>query len=80
MGMDSDLDVAVKLAVEEAVRFLAREAQLTVAEAYALASLAVDFRIGEAVNSVKMAYGAIPKAVLPSLASPRPVITGRGSG
>jgi acetamidase/formamidase len=31
------------------------------AEAYALCSLTVDFRIGEAVNNVLMIYGVIPK-------------------
>ena len=36
-------------------------AGLTDAEAYALCSLAVDFRIGEAVNTVQMVYGMIPK-------------------
>ncbi|HYC47522.1 MAG TPA: acetamidase/formamidase family protein [Burkholderiales bacterium] len=63
MGMDADLDVAVRLAVDEAVRFLTREARVSTADAYALSSLAVDFRVGEAVNNVKMAYGAIPKRI-----------------
>jgi acetamidase/formamidase len=36
-------------------------AGLSAAEAYALCSLAVDFRIGEAVNNVLMVYGVIPK-------------------
>jgi acetamidase/formamidase len=61
MGMDEDLDVALEEAVREAVGFLQRKANLTPAQAYALASFNVDFRIGEAVNSVKMVYGAIPK-------------------
>ena len=61
MGMDADLDLALKEAVREAVEFLQRKAHLTPAEAYALASLNVDFRIGEAVNLVKMVYGVIPK-------------------
>jgi acetamidase/formamidase len=61
MGMDGDLDVALRNAVHEAVDFLQRHAGLTAAEAYALCTLDVDFRIGEAVNVVKMAYGVIPK-------------------
>jgi acetamidase/formamidase len=61
MGMDVDLDLALKEAVREAVEFLERRAHVTSAEAYALASFNVDFRIGEAVNLVKMVYGAIPK-------------------
>jgi acetamidase/formamidase len=61
MGMDTDLDVALKNAVQEAVDFLQRHAGLSAAEAYALCTLSVDFRVGEAVNLVKMVYGVIPK-------------------
>jgi acetamidase/formamidase len=61
MGMDPDLDLALKEAVRESVEFLQRKACLTAAQAYALSSFNVDFRIGEAVNIVKMVYGAIPK-------------------
>jgi acetamidase/formamidase len=63
--MDPDLDVALKIAVGEAVAFLQKRAALTSADAYALCSLAVDFRVGEAVNHVKMVYGMIPKRLLP---------------
>ena len=66
MGMDENLDLALKEAVREAVEFLQREAQVTPAQAYALASFNVDFRIGEAVNHMKMVYGVIPKALLAS--------------
>ena len=61
MGMDEDLDLALKEAVREAVEFMQHKARITPAEAYALATFSVDFRIGEAVNLVKMVYGAIPK-------------------
>ena len=61
MGMAGTLDEALKNAIGEAVRFLEGRAGLSPAEAYALCSLAVDFRIGEAVNNVLMVYGAIPK-------------------
>ena len=64
MGMDTDLDEAARLAIREGVEFLASRAGVSTAEAYALTSLAVDFRIGEAVNHVKMVYGAIPKRIL----------------
>jgi acetamidase/formamidase len=60
MGMDTDLDQALKQAIREAARFLQGRG-LSAAEAYALCSLAVDFRIGEAVNNVQMVYGVIPK-------------------
>lgn len=61
MGMDADLDTALKHAVQETVDFLQDHAGLSAADAYALASLSVDFRVGEAVNNTKMVYGMIPK-------------------
>jgi acetamidase/formamidase len=61
MGMGPTLDEALKNAIREAVDFLKGRAGLSTAEAYALCSLAVDFRIGEAVNNVLMVYGVIPK-------------------
>ncbi|HEX6006365.1 MAG TPA: acetamidase/formamidase family protein [Burkholderiales bacterium] len=63
MGMDADLGKALHYAIRETVLFLERRAKLERAEAYALCSLAVDFRIGEAVNNVLMVYGAIPKNI-----------------
>jgi len=60
MGMGANLDDALKNAIRETVRFLQGKG-LSAAEAYALCSLAVDFRIGEAVNDVLMVYGVIPK-------------------
>ena len=60
MGMGANLDDALKNAIREAVSFLQAKG-LSAAEAYALCSLAVDFRIGEAVNNVLMVYGVIPK-------------------
>ena len=60
MGMDTNLDQALKQAIREAAGFLQGRG-LSAAEAYALCSLAVDFRIGEAVNNVQMVYGVIPK-------------------
>jgi acetamidase/formamidase len=63
-AMSTDLNEATRLAIEEAVAFLERHAGLSTAKAYALASLAVDFRIAEAVNHVKVVYGVIPKRLL----------------
>jgi acetamidase/formamidase len=60
MGMGAGLDEALNEAVRETVGFL-RLRGLSDAEGYALCSLAVDFRIGEAVNNVKMVYGVLPK-------------------
>jgi acetamidase/formamidase len=62
-GMDESLDRALPAAIEETVRFLGREKGLGAADAYALASIAVDFEIAEAVNHVKVVHGLIPKAI-----------------
>lgn len=67
MGMGANLDDALKNAIRETVSFLQRKG-LSAAEAYALCSLAVDFRIGEAVNNVLMVYGVIPKRLFKHVA------------
>ena len=64
MGMATDLDTALRNGVTETARFLRERAGLGDAEAYALCSLAVDFRIGEAVNGVVMVYGMIAKKLI----------------
>jgi acetamidase/formamidase len=43
------------------VELLQEKAGLTAAEAYAVASMGVDFRVAEAVDSVQLIYGTIPK-------------------
>ena len=63
MGMDVDLDAALKNAAEETIAFLQREKGLSPADAYALASIAVNYVIAEAVDHVQMVYGAIPKKI-----------------
>jgi acetamidase/formamidase len=50
--------------VTETAKFLRERAGLSDAEAYALCSLAVDFRIGEAVNGVVMVYGMLAKSLI----------------
>ena len=63
MGMSIDLNEATKLAVAEAVDFLQREKGLCPADAYALASLAVDLVIAEAVDVVNLVCAKIPKSI-----------------
>jgi acetamidase/formamidase len=63
MGMDVDLDAALKQAAEETVAFLQQEKGLSAADAYSLASVAVNYTVGEAVDQVQMVYGAIPKRI-----------------
>jgi acetamidase/formamidase len=66
MGMDLDLDVAMKQAAQETVNFLHDKKGLSVADAYSLASIGVDFRIAEVVDAVQVVYGAIPKKIFKS--------------
>jgi acetamidase/formamidase len=61
MGMDVDLDVAMKEAAQETIAFLQQEKGLSAADAYSLASIAVNYIVAEAVDHVLMVYGAIPK-------------------
>jgi acetamidase/formamidase len=61
MGIDLDLNVAMQQATQEAVNFLQERFGLSPADAYALASIAVDFRVAEAVDSTQVIYAAIPK-------------------
>ena len=53
----------MKEAVQQTVDFLRETKGLSAADAYALASIAVDFRVAEAVDAVQMVYGAIPKKI-----------------
>jgi acetamidase/formamidase len=61
LGLDVDLNIAMKNAVREAVELLQEKAGVTAAEAYAIASMGVDFRVAEAVDSVQLIYGVVPK-------------------
>jgi acetamidase/formamidase len=61
MGIDVDLNVAMREAAKQTVDFLRERFGLSAADAYALASVGVDFRVAEAVDSTQMVYGMIPK-------------------
>ena len=65
-GLDTDLNVATRIALQEAVDFLQKEKGLSAADAYALSSLAVDLGIGEAVDIVNLVYAKIPKNIFKS--------------
>jgi acetamidase/formamidase len=66
MGIDVDLDRALRMAVQETVDFLVAEKGMTPGDAYALASLAVDYRVAEAVNLTQVISGHIPKRIFDS--------------
>ena len=63
MGMDRDLDNALKEAAQETIAFLQKERGLSAQDAYSLASIAVNYVVAEAVDHVQMVYGAIPKKI-----------------
>ena len=63
MGMDRDLNLAMKAATQETVNFLMQAKGLNARDAYQLASIGVDFRVAEAVNLVQVVYSMIPKAL-----------------
>ena len=63
MGIDVDLDRAARMAVQESVDFLVAEKGMTPGDAYALASIAANYHIAEAVNLTQVVVGKIPKRV-----------------
>jgi acetamidase/formamidase len=63
MGMDVDLDTALKEAAQETIAFLQRERGLSAEDAYSLASIGVNYVVAEAVDHVQTVYGAIPKKI-----------------
>ncbi len=62
-GLDVDLNVAARIALQQAVDFLREMKGMSAADAYALCSLAVDLGIGEAVDIVNLVYAKIPKHI-----------------
>ena len=63
IGIDLDLDRALRKAVAATVDFLVAERGLTRSQAFSLASIAVDFRIAEAVDLTQVVTAFVPKAV-----------------
>ena len=63
MGIDVDLDRAMRQAVWEVVHFLVEREGLTPDLALSLASIAVDFRVSEVVDLTQVVSGFIPKGV-----------------
>ena len=63
MGIDLDLDRAMRNATFDVVNFLVEEKGLTAEKALSLASIAVDFRVGEAVDLTQVVVGYIPKDI-----------------
>ena len=66
IGLHEHLDEAMKIAIRETVNFLADEKGLAREDAYALASIAVDFGVTQVVDGVKGIHAMIPKAIFTS--------------
>jgi acetamidase/formamidase len=65
MGIDLDLDRAMQKAVTEVLDFLVTEKGMERNKAFSLASIAIDFEIGEVVDLTQVVVGAIPKSLFP---------------
>ena len=63
MGIDLDLDRALRKAVQEVVEFLVEQKGLTPDKAFSLASIGVDFQVAEAVDLTQLISGRIPKSL-----------------
>ena len=71
MGMDKDLATAQRIALINAIDFLARRAALSRADAYALCSVAVSFRVTQVVDINKGVHAMIPKSIFSARLSGR---------
>jgi acetamidase/formamidase len=65
MGIDLDLDRAMQKATREVIDFLVTEKGLTPDKAFSLASIAVDFHVGEVVDLTQVITAEIPKSLFP---------------
>ena len=61
MGMDRRSRRRAEAGRQETIAFLQREKGLSPADAYSLASIAVNYVIAEAVDDVQMVYGGHPE-------------------
>jgi acetamidase/formamidase len=64
MGMNEDLDLAMKQALREMIAFICARTNLSDADAYQFCSLAVDFHVTQTVNGEKGVHGMLKKGLL----------------
>jgi acetamidase/formamidase len=64
MGMNEDLDLAMKQALREMITFICSRTNLSRDQAYQLCSLAVDFHVTQTVNGEKGIHGMLRKGLL----------------
>ena len=63
MGLDKDLNKAMTLAAQNAIKFLSSQAKISSLDAYALCSIAVSFRVTQVVDIVRGVHALIPKSI-----------------
>lgn len=64
MGINVDLDQAMKQALREMIAFICTRSNLSREQAYAFCSLAVDFHVTQTVNGEKGVHGMLKKGLL----------------
>jgi acetamidase/formamidase len=64
MGMNEDLDLAMKQALREMIAFIVARADIPPEDAYQFCSMAVDFRVTQTVNGEKGVHGMLRKGLL----------------
>lgn len=64
MGMNEDLDLAMKQALREMIALICARANLSRDDAYQFCSLAVDFHVTQTVNGEKGVHGLLRKGLL----------------
>ena len=64
MGLDPNLEEAMKIAVRETINFVTEKfPKLSRQEAYMIASIAVDYHVTQVVDGTKGIHGMIPKTI-----------------
>jgi acetamidase/formamidase len=64
MGLNEDLDQAMKQALREMIAFICGRSNLSREQAYSFCSLAVDFHVTQTVNGEKGVHGMLKKGLL----------------
>ncbi len=65
MGIDVDLDRALRKATQNVVDVLVDRYEIRPSEAFSVASVAVDFTISEAVDGTQVVTALVPKSIFP---------------
>ncbi|WP_439577386.1 acetamidase/formamidase family protein [Elioraea sp.] len=64
MGLNEDLDLAMKQALREMIAFICARTNLSPIDAYQFCSLAADFRVTQTVNGVKGVHGMLRRELI----------------